>query len=176
MYAASCMRMCAEKTIFCACHFSNETDPNYASFYFGRIWAKQWCNWSQNTLKIMLRCALNFLINVKPTQVYTNFKFCKKVDFLPLLNFPGCDPLEVIGNLSWTARVNDINVRATKKLWVLVRFKASKLPCIQQGCAPLLNLLPQFSTQVLLRSNQIEQRGSKRKLLQLFLVEITIDF
>ena len=63
------------------------------------------------------------------------FNFSKKFDFLPLLNFPNSDPLEVIyktrllgviisSDLSWSAHVHDITTRATQKLWVLVRFKA----------------------------------------------------
>ena len=70
-------------------------------------------------------------INHKKTKI----NFSKKNDFLPQLNFPGCDPLEVIyetrllgviitSNLSWSAHVNDMTKRATQKLWVLIRFKA----------------------------------------------------
>ena len=73
-------------------------------------------------------------INNKKTKIMP-FNFCKKYDFLPLLHFPGCGPLEVIyetrllgititSNLTWSAHVNDITTRATRKLWVLVRFKA----------------------------------------------------
>ena len=63
------------------------------------------------------------------------FNFNKKLDFLPLLSFPGGEPLEVIyttrllgvtitSNLSWSPHVDDITTRATKKLWILVRFKS----------------------------------------------------
>ena len=63
------------------------------------------------------------------------FNFTKKFDFLPQVSFPGCEPLEVIyetrllgviisSNLSWASHVNDITMRATKKLWVLIRFRS----------------------------------------------------
>ena len=63
------------------------------------------------------------------------FNFYKKSDFLPLLSFPGLEPLGVIyttqllgvtitSNLSWSSYVHDITTRATKKLWILVRFKS----------------------------------------------------
>ena len=72
-------------------------------------------------------------INLKKTKILP-FNTSKKLDFLPQLNFPGSDPLEVIyetrllgvtlsSNLSWTAHINDITKRATNKLWILVRFK-----------------------------------------------------
>ena len=72
-------------------------------------------------------------INHKKTKILP-FNFSKNFDFLPQLYFPHHDPLEVIyetkllgvtisSNLSWTAHVNDITKRATKKLWVLIRFK-----------------------------------------------------
>ena len=73
-------------------------------------------------------------INLKKTKVIP-FNLSKKFDFLPQLNFPGDGPLEVIyqtkllvvtlsSDLSWTAHINDITKRATKKLWVILRFKA----------------------------------------------------
>ena len=73
-------------------------------------------------------------INFKKTKILP-FNFSKKFDFLPQLSFPDCDPLEVIyetrllgvtltSNLSWAAHVSDICKRATKKLWVLIRFKS----------------------------------------------------
>ena len=73
-------------------------------------------------------------INYKKTKVMP-FNFNKKLDFLPLLSFPGGEPLEVIyttrllgvtitSNLSWSPHVDDITTRATKKLWILVRFKS----------------------------------------------------
>ena len=73
-------------------------------------------------------------INFKKTKILP-FNFSKKYDFLPQLSFPNCEPLEVIyetrllgvtltSNLSWSAHVNDICKRATKKLWVLIRFKS----------------------------------------------------
>ena len=73
-------------------------------------------------------------INFKKTKIIT-FNVSKKYDFLPQLNFPGTEPLEVIyhtrllgimltSDLSWSAHVNDIARRATAKLWILVRFKS----------------------------------------------------
>ena len=73
-------------------------------------------------------------INFKKTKVIP-FNFSKKFDFLPQLHFPDHQPLEVIyetrllgviltSNLSWTAHVNDMTKRATKKLWVMIRFKS----------------------------------------------------
>ena len=73
-------------------------------------------------------------INHKKTKIIP-FNFSKKFDFLPLLYFPDSEPLEVIyktrllgvtitSNLTWTAHINDITTRATRKLWVLIRFKA----------------------------------------------------
>ena len=73
-------------------------------------------------------------INYKKTKIIP-FNFSKKFDFLPQLNFPDCEPLEVIyetrllgvtisSNLSWSAHVDDITKRATKKLWVLICFKS----------------------------------------------------
>ena len=73
-------------------------------------------------------------INTKKTKIMI-FNFSKKFDFLPQLSFPGSDPLEVIyetkllgvvltSNLSWTQHVNEISRQATKKLWILIRFKS----------------------------------------------------
>ena len=70
-------------------------------------------------------------INFKKTKILP-FNFSKKYDFLPQLSFLNCEPLEVIyetrllgvtltSNLSWSA---NICKRATKKLWVLIRFKS----------------------------------------------------
>ena len=63
------------------------------------------------------------------------FNFTKRSDFLPQLSFPGGEPLEVIystrllgviitSDLSWSSHINDITLRATKKLWILIRFKS----------------------------------------------------
>ena len=73
-------------------------------------------------------------INTKKTKIIP-FNPTKNFDFLPLLNFPGEDPLEVIystkllgvtitSDLSWNEHVQNISKQATKKLWILVRFKA----------------------------------------------------
>ena len=73
-------------------------------------------------------------INFKKTKIMP-FNPSKKFDFLPDLHFPNSEPLEVIyetrllgvilsSNLSWCAHVNDITKRATRKLWILIRFKS----------------------------------------------------
>jgi hypothetical protein len=72
-------------------------------------------------------------INTKKTKVIP-FNLSKKYDFLPQLSFPDQEPLEVIyktkllgvtlsSDLSWQAHIDDITKRATKKLWVMIRFK-----------------------------------------------------
>ena len=72
-------------------------------------------------------------INSKKTKIIP-FNFSRKYDFLPQLHFPGSDPLEVIyktkllgmtltSDLSWSEHVSDVCKRATKKLWILIRFK-----------------------------------------------------
>ena len=61
--------------------------------------------------------------------------FSKRYDFTPQLHFPICETFEVIyetkllgititSNLSWSRHIEDICRWATKKLWVLVRFKS----------------------------------------------------
>ena len=75
-------------------------------------------------------------INTKKTKIIP-FNVSKNHDFLPQINFPGHgqEPLEVIyttrllgvslsSDLSWTPHITDITTRATKKLWILVRFKS----------------------------------------------------
>ena len=73
-------------------------------------------------------------INYKKTKILP-FNFTKKSDFLPQLSFPGGEPLEVIyttrllgviisSDLNWSSHVNDVTSRATKKLWILIRFKS----------------------------------------------------
>ena len=63
------------------------------------------------------------------------FNLSKKFYFLPQINFPNNQPLEVIyetrllgiilsSDLSWWPHINDITKRATGKLWVLIRFKS----------------------------------------------------
>ena len=70
---------------------------------------------------------------MKKTKVMP-FNLSKKYDFLPQLGFPGEQPLEVIyttkllgvtlsSDLSWSHHIDDITKRATKKLWVIIRFK-----------------------------------------------------
>ena len=72
-------------------------------------------------------------INYKKTKIIP-FNSSRKYDFLPQLYFPGFDYLEVIyetqllgitftSDLSWSSHVDKITRRATKILWVLIRFK-----------------------------------------------------
>jgi hypothetical protein len=88
----------------------------------------------QHQLEDLLEFKNKMKINFKKTKILP-FNFSKKFDFLPQLNFPNCDPLEVIystrllgvtltSNLTWADHVDDMCKRATKKLWVLIRFKA----------------------------------------------------
>ena len=62
-------------------------------------------------------------INVKNRKILS-FSISKKYAFLPQLNFPNCEPLEIIydtqllgvtisSNLSWQAHIDDISKRAT---------------------------------------------------------------
>ena len=73
-------------------------------------------------------------INTKKSKIIP-FNLTKMYDFLPQLQFPHSDPLEVIyetkllgvtltSDLSWSTHVKNITRRATKNLWVLIRFKA----------------------------------------------------
>ena len=63
------------------------------------------------------------------------FNMSSKFDFLPQLSLKNEEPLEVIYqtrllgvtisiDLTWSAHTHEKTRRATKKLWVLVRFKA----------------------------------------------------
>ena len=93
----------------------------------------------QSVLQHQLQDLLSFTdengmkINTKKTKIIP-FNVSKKFDFLPQINFPGYEALEVTyttkllgvtltSDLSWTPHVVDITTRATKKLWILVRFK-----------------------------------------------------
>ena len=73
-------------------------------------------------------------INMKKTKILP-FNMSSKFDFLPQLSFPNEEPLEVIyqtrllgvtlsSDLTWSAHTKDITSRASRKLWILVRFKA----------------------------------------------------
>ena len=73
-------------------------------------------------------------INTKKTKVMP-FILSKKFDFHPVISFPGQDPLEVIyrtkllgvtlsSDLSWSPHVHKMTARATKRLWILIRFKS----------------------------------------------------
>ena len=72
-------------------------------------------------------------INHKKTKVIP-FNFSKTRDFIPHLSFPSSEPLDVVNqtklvglivtsNLSWGPHVDYTVVNASKKLWLLVRFK-----------------------------------------------------
>ena len=83
-------------------------------------------------------------INFKKSKIMP-FNLSKSFDFLPQLHFPDCEPMDVIyetkllgviisSNLSWSPQVDYITSRATKNLWILVRFKslgASTLQLLQ---------------------------------------------
>ena len=71
--------------------------------------------------------------NVKKTNIIP-FNFTKSLDFIPELFFPGGDPIDVIyqtklvgvivdSTLSWGPHVEYIVKNASKKLWLLIRFK-----------------------------------------------------
>jgi hypothetical protein len=62
------------------------------------------------------------------------FNFSKTKNFIPKINFPGDEPLNVIyetkllgiiitSDLRWNAHVKFITGNATKRLWLLIRFK-----------------------------------------------------
>ena len=88
----------------------------------------------QHQLSDLLEFTNRNQINLKKTKILPS-NLSKKYDFLPELSFPHCDPLEVIykirllgvtlkSNLSCAEHVIDICKRATKKPWVLIRFKS----------------------------------------------------
>ena len=73
------------------------------------------------------------MVNRKKTMVMP-FNFTYNYDFIPWLNFPGEDPITVIyetrllgvtitSDLSWNAHVNNITKKATKNMWLLLRFR-----------------------------------------------------
>ena len=73
------------------------------------------------------------LVNKKKTLVMT-FNFTKKYDFIPMLNFPGEEPLKVIyetkllgvtitSDLTFSAHVKAITKKVTKNMWLLLRFR-----------------------------------------------------
>ena len=72
-------------------------------------------------------------VNKKKTMVMP-FNFTTKYDFLPQLNFPGEEPLTVIyetkllgvtisSDLTFSAHVKAITGKATKSMWLLLRFR-----------------------------------------------------
>ena len=73
------------------------------------------------------------LVNKKKTMVMP-FNFSTKHDFIPRLNFPGGEPLKVIyetkllgvtisSDLTFSAHVEEITRKATKNMWLLLRFR-----------------------------------------------------
>ena len=72
-------------------------------------------------------------VNMKKTKIIP-FNFTKTRDFIPELSFPGGDSLEVIyqtklvgvivdSSLSWGPHIEYTLKNASKKLWLLIRFK-----------------------------------------------------
>ena len=72
-------------------------------------------------------------INYKKTKVLP-FNFTKTKDFIPEISFPGSEPLEVIyqtklvgvivdSSLSWQPHTDYTVKNASRKLWLLIRFK-----------------------------------------------------
>ena len=75
-------------------------------------------------------------INLPQVDLETSVQLVSKYDFLPQLSFPQCEPLQatyktwllgviITSDLNWTKHSNDITKQATKKLWVLIRFKST---------------------------------------------------
>ena len=73
------------------------------------------------------------MVNMKKTMVMP-FNFTTSYDFIPWLNFPGEDPLNVIyetkllgvtirSDLTWSSHVEIITKKAAKNLWMLIRFR-----------------------------------------------------
>ena len=81
------------------------------------------------------------MINAKKTNIMP-FNFTKTLDFIPNLSFPGGDQLNVIYqtklvgvvvdiSLSWCPHIEYIVANATRKLWLLIRFKANGASQVQ---------------------------------------------
>ena len=105
----------------------------------------------------------NMKLNLKKTKVIS-FDFSKKYNFLPQLSFPNCDPLEVMhetkllgititSDLNWSSHVRNICRRATKNLWVLIRFKTLG------GTTPQLNTVYQSRIRSILEFASPAQRS-----------------
>ena len=101
-------------------------------------------------------------INLKKPKIMP-FNFTKTRDFIPEFSFPGGEPLDVIyqtklvgvvidSSLSWGPHVEYTVTNASKKLWLLIRFKnlgASreqlitlfqlKIRCLAEFAAPAFN-------------------------------------
>ena len=72
-------------------------------------------------------------VNKKKTMIIP-FNFTKTQDFIPWLNFPGEEPLNVVyetrllgvtirSDLSFSSHVDNISKKATQSLWLLLRFR-----------------------------------------------------
>ena len=99
------------------------------------------------------------MINAKKTNIMP-FNFTKSLDFIPNLSFPGGDQLNVIyqtklvgvvvdSSLGWGPHIEYTVANATRKLWLLIRFKANgasqaqlltlyqlKIRCLLEFAAP----------------------------------------
>ena len=73
------------------------------------------------------------LVNMKKSMVMP-FNFTTNYDFIPWLNFPGEEPLNVIyetkllgvtirSDLTWSSHIDVITKKATQNLWMLIRFR-----------------------------------------------------
>ena len=140
-------------------------------------------------------------INLKKTKIIP-FNFSKSMDFIPELHFPGGESLEVIyqtklvgvivdSSLSWGPHVDYTVKNASKKLWLLIRFKnigatqdqlltlyQLKIRCLAEFAAPAfhssltqqqsneLEMLQKKAFAIILGSNYRSYRNALEKLSQ----------